>query len=471
MLFNTLEFVFFLPVVIILYYLIPHKFRWAFLLAASYYFYMCWNAAYILLIFSSTIIDYISGIQMEKQSSKKRRRPYLILSLLTNLGLLFTFKYYGFFSGNINVLFDSLSIPIETGILDVMLPVGISFYTFQTLSYSIDVYQGRQKAERHFGYFALYVSFFPQLVAGPIERFSRLTPQLKKKHTFTFSNMQHGLRLILFGLFVKMVIADNISIFVDQFYQNPSNYSSLDAMKAIFLYSFQIYGDFFGYSIIAIGSARLMGITLIDNFKTPYLSTSIAEFWQRWHISLSTWFRDYLYFPLGGNKVRTPRWITNVLIVFVLSGIWHGANWTFIIWGALYGVIYMIEKGFEKLSKGLKREHIAYRPTHLLLAIKTFVLVSLIWVFFRSQNFTEAMTVFESLFTHIDTPSVIEIPWHISALLAVFILSDFLLYNNSFDTWISRFPLLVRWGVYSFLAFCIIVFSGVENAPFIYFQF
>ena len=471
MLFNTIDFVLFLPFVIILYYMIPHKYRWVMLLAASYYFYMSWKVEYVFLIVFSTLIDYISGIQMAKLPDKKSRRPWLILSLLTNLGLLFAFKYFNFVGANVNLLFQKFNIFHEVPLMNVLLPVGISFYTFQTLSYSIDVFYGRQKAEKHLGYFALYVSFFPQLVAGPIERFSRLTPQLKEKHNFSYTNLANGLRLILYGLFIKMVIADNLSGIVDQVYTAPEKFASSDILTALIFYSFQIYSDFYGYSIIAIGSALIMGIRIMDNFKTPYLAKNISEFWQRWHISLSTWFRDYLYFPLGGNRVAKQRWILNILAVFVISGFWHGANWTFIIWGALFGFIYLIEYILNK-SFSLSKEYKAYSFGHLFLAFKTFVLVTLIWVFFRSQSFDEAINIFVLLFTPDRVPSaILDIPLSTWIFLIIFIVSDILLYNTRFDTWIGKFPMVFRWTMYSILIFSIIVFAGVENFPFIYFQF
>ncbi|MBN2806812.1 MAG: MBOAT family protein, partial [Prolixibacteraceae bacterium] len=382
MLFNTIEFVIFLPIVIAMYYLIPGKYRWIMLLAASYFFYMSWKVEYIFLIVISTLIDYFSGILMEKRASKRSRLPFLIISLCSNLGLLFFFKYYNFASENLNLFFDALEVQYNAPFMNLLLPVGISFYTFQTLSYSIDVYFGRQKAEKHLGYFALYVSFFPQLVAGPIERFSNLTPQLKASHHFSFQNLKMGLRLILYGLFIKMVIADNLAGIVDELYTDPGKYATWDIIKGVLFYSFQIYCDFYGYSIIAIGSAKIMGINIMDNFRTPYLAKNIAEFWQRWHISLSTWFRDYLYLPLGGSRVKQIRWVLNILIVFVVSGIWHGANWTFLIWGALFGFIYLLEKGFNRLFN-FTQNHRPFSPGHLLLALKTFVLVTFIWIFFR----------------------------------------------------------------------------------------
>lgn len=471
MLFNTIEFAIFLPIVVILYYLTPHKFRWMLLLAASYYFYMCWKVEYIFLILISTIIDYMSGLAMEKRNSRRSRLPFLILSICTNLGLLFSFKYFNFFAGSLNTLFQEVNIAAEIPLFSALLPVGISFYTFQTLSYSIDVYQGKQKAERHLGYFALYVSFFPQLVAGPIERFSRLSPQLKAKHSFSYTNLVNGLRLILFGLFIKMVIADNLSGLVDQIYANPGDFKSGSIFTGLFFYSFQIYSDFYGYSIIAIGSAMILGIKIIDNFKTPYLSTNISEFWQRWHISLSTWFRDYLYYPMGGNRVSKFRWVLNILVVFIVSGLWHGANWTFLIWGALFGVVYLIEKGINTRFH-LAKSHTPYSAGHLLLSLKTFLLVTLIWVFFRSQSAGDAVSVLKMLFTNRDaTLASLTVPISTWIFLVLFIVSDLLLYNKRFDTWVGEFAAPLRWSIYALLIFFIIVFAGVDNFAFIYFQF
>lgn len=471
MLFNTIDFLIFLPIVIITYYLLPHKLRWILLLAASYYFYMSWKVEYIVLIMISTLVDYFSGIMMGKRETKKARLPFLLLSLVANLGLLFIFKYFNFTAENLNMLVGRIGIDRDLPMMHFLLPVGISFYTFQTLSYAIEVYMGKQKPEKHLGYFALYVSFFPQLVAGPIERFSRLAPQLKAKHSFSYKNLANGLRLILYGLFIKMVIADNLAGFVDQVYDAPEKFASLDLLKGLFFFSFQIYCDFFGYSIIAIGSAQIMGIRIMDNFKTPYLAKNISEFWQRWHISLSTWFRDYLYFPLGGNKVKKYRWIINILIVFTVSGLWHGSNWTFIIWGGLFGLIYLMEKSFNKWFK-LEKEYKAYSAGHIFLALKTFVLVTFIWIFFRSQDLGQALNIIQLLFQNINLAgSTLEVPALIWILLAVFIVSDIVLYNKRFDTWVAELPFAVRWSVYAVLLFSIIAFAEVEVFPFIYFQF
>ncbi len=471
MLFNTIDFAIFLPLVVVFYYLIPHKYRWTLLLAASYYFYMSWKVEYIFLIIASTLVDYISGLRMGKLANRRSRLPWLILSLSVNLGLLFSFKYFNFTTENLNFLFQKVGLSRELPLMNLLLPVGISFYTFQTLSYSIDVYFGNQKAEKHLGYFALYVSFFPQLVAGPIERYSRLAPQFRSRQILTFANLTNGLRLILYGLFIKMVIADNISGIVDQVYAHPEDFASLDILKGVVLYSFQIYSDFYGYSTIAIGSALLLGIRIMDNFRSPYLARNISEFWQRWHISLSTWFRDYLYFPLGGNRVSRQRWVLNILLVFLISGLWHGANWTFLIWGLMFALIYLLERFLNRALK-LRREHSVYSAGHLLLALKTFLLVTILWIFFRSQSMDSAMVLFGSLFHNgAASPGVLVIPGSTWIFLLLFIASDVILFNRRFDSWVGGLPYLLRWTIYGVLLFGIIAFAGVENFPFIYFQF
>ena len=470
MLFNTVDFIVFLPIVIICYYLLNPKYRWMLLLAASYYFYMCWKLEYIALIIFSTLIDYYCGIQMERRESKKQKRPFLILSIVVNLGLLMGFKYFNFFSDSFEQLFAYFDLSVRLPLIDFLLPVGISFYTFQTLSYSIDVYKGTQKAERHLGYFALYVSFFPQLVAGPIERFSRLTPQLKEARAFSYDNLKNGLRLILFGLFAKMVMADNFAPVVDQVYADPELYGSNGVASALFFYSFQIYGDFFGYSLIAIGSARIMGIKLMDNFKSPYLASGIADFWQRWHISLSTWFRDYLYFPMGGSRVKLLRWILNILVVFIVSGFWHGANFTFIAWGLIFALGYLVEHFVRRLIPR-KKELRFFSPKHIFLALLTFVIVTIAWVFFRSESISHAQTMFSTLLsgkTGVLSFANAPLVW---TVFSIFILIELALFNQRFDGWIDKQAFIIRWSVYALLSFAVLCYAGVEDKPFIYFQF
>lgn len=468
MLFNSLHFLFFLPVVVALYYLLPHKFRWVLIFLASCYFYMAFVPKYILILFLIILIDYFSALAIEE--AKGRNGLYwLVASLLSNILLLCFFKYFNFLNLNLQHVFLFFGKEFHPLNLDIILPIGLSFHTFQSMSYTIEVYRGKQKAERHLGYFANYVLFFPQMVAGPIERYDSLGNELKKEIKPLYKNFSDGFRLILFGLFVKMAIADNIAPFVNEVYHDPLNYSSTQVLAAVFFFSFQIYADFYGYSTIALGCARLLGITIMDNFKTPYLSRSISEFWSRWHISLSTWFRDYLYIPLGGNRVKLPRWSLNILIVFMVSGLWHGANWTFVIWGALHGVMLLLERYFSLLFKfEIKKQ---WSLLNILLTVKTFVFTSFIWVFFRAENFSNAGDVFAAIFKR-NTISNSENNLYIPVIfILVLMLSDLALYNSRFDTKLSAFQSPYRWVVYTFLLFCLLAFSGTQKFAFIYFQF
>jgi D-alanyl-lipoteichoic acid acyltransferase DltB (MBOAT superfamily) len=329
--FNSAEYLIFLPVILGVYFSIPHRWRQLLLLGAIYYFYMAWKVEYVVLLLASILIDYSLALWIEKARSKRHQRLLLIASLSTNLGLLFAFKYFNFFNVATHDLLGFFNIFYTIPTLQLLLPVGISFYTFQTMSYTIDVYRGELKAERSLVRFALYVSFFPQLVAGPIERAERLLPQFMIRYDFDEQRVASGLRRIAWGFFKKVVIADKAAVIVDAIYQDPTTHSGLTLLFATYLFAFQIYCDFSGYSDIAIGTARLFGFDLMENFRQPYLSKSITEFWRRWHISLSTWFRDYLYIPLGGNRVGKGRLYINLLLVFVVSGLWHGASWTYVI--------------------------------------------------------------------------------------------------------------------------------------------
>ncbi|OFY92284.1 MAG: alginate O-acetyltransferase, partial [Bacteroidetes bacterium RIFOXYB2_FULL_35_7] len=336
MLFNSLQFAFFFPLVTLLYFALPHKLRWALLLGASCIFYMAFIPSYILILVATIIVDYIAGIYIEKEKGPKRRL-YLIISIITNIGFLAFFKYFNFLNSNVAAIAHFLDWNYSIEALSIILPVGLSFHTFQAMSYTIEVYRGTQKAEYHFGIYALYVMFYPQLVAGPIERPQNLIHQFYEKHTFDYQRVTDGLKLMLWGFFKKMVIADRLSLYVNQVYNNPDQYSGFPVLLATYLFAFQIFCDFSGYSDIAIGSAKIMGFKLMDNFNTPYFAKTIKEFWKRWHISLSTWFRDYLYISLGGNRVIKWKMQFNLFIVFMISGLWHGANWTFVLWGSLHG--------------------------------------------------------------------------------------------------------------------------------------
>lgn len=333
MIFNSIAFAIFLPIVFILYWILPHRFRWLLLLISSYYFYMSWNIKYVGLIFFTTLISYLCALMIEKTQSIKFKRFYMMTSIIISIGILFLFKYFNFFSESVCNILNTFSIKLHPITLKLLLPVGISFYTFQTLSYVIDVYKGEVKAERHFGQYATFISFFPQLVAGPIERTKNLLPQIKSEHQFCYDKAVYGLRLMAWGFFKKILIADNLAIYVDKIYGNLSQYQGFSLIIATLFFTFQIYCDFSGYSDIAIGTAKLFNIDLMANFKSPYFSASVHEFWSRWHISLSTWFRDYVYIPLGGNRCTKLRHNFNLLITFLISGLWHGANWTYVVWG------------------------------------------------------------------------------------------------------------------------------------------
>ncbi|MDD3626943.1 MAG: MBOAT family protein [bacterium] len=496
MLFNSYQFFIFFPLVVFFYFIIPYKYRWIFLLIASYYFYMSWNPAYIILIILSTLIDYFAGIMMGKTAEIKSRRKYLILSLIANLGLLFTFKYFNFFNDTMRHIFTYMNFNYQIPHSNLLLPVGISFYTFQTLSYTIDVYKGGREPEKHLGYFALYVSFFPQLVAGPIERSTRLLPQFYEKYDVDYDRITDGLKLMMWGLFKKVVIADRVSALVNTVYNNPSDFTGIPLIIATIFFAFQIYCDFSGYSDIAIGGAQVLGFKLMDNFNRPYFSKSIDEFWKRWHISLSTWFRDYLYITLGGNRVSIPRWYLNLFLTFLISGLWHGVNWTFIIWGALNG-FYLLFSIWTKHIRHSFNEIIGLnkRPgLHKYIKVGiTFFLTCIAWVIFRANSIQDAFYIFSHIIT--GTWDLILSLIHKEWMNAKFLLTgqglgmgnrDFILSLISIGIMeyihliqrhgrirhmLKNKPVLFRWFLY-FLIVLMILFFGVFNkSQFIYFQF
>lgn len=469
MLFNSLHFLLFLPFVVGLYYLLPQRFRWILIFGASCYFYMAFVPKYILILFLIILIDYFSALQMEK-SEGRNRKLWLLFSLLSNILLLCFFKYFNFINENLVSVFSLFGKEFHPVNLNIILPIGLSFHTFQSMSYSIEVYRGTQKAEKHLGYFANYVLFFPQMVAGPIERFATLGNELKTEHKPLYKNFSDGFKLVLFGLFIKMTIADNIAPYVNQIYAEPMKYNSFEVLMAVILFSFQIYADFFGYSTIALGSARLLGITIMDNFKTPYLSKSITEFWTRWHISLSTWFRDYLYIPLGGNKVKLLRWTINILIVFTVSGLWHGASWTFVVWGALHGLMRVLEKYFSALFKFEIKKGWSF--LNALLVIKTFMLTAFIWIFFRASNFQNAKDMVKALLRNSNVAASTELDFVTPVIFAsAMILFDLFLYNSRMDTKLNAQKTVLRWTIYAALLFCLMALSGTQKFTFIYFQF
>ncbi|MBN1383795.1 MAG: MBOAT family protein [Elusimicrobia bacterium] len=491
MLFNTFEFLVFFTVVVALYYTFAFRFRWVLLLVASYYFYMAWEPAYIILIIISTLIDYFAGLKMDQVTEKTKRRKYLILSIVTNLALLFTFKYYNFFAGTINRLFGHCLISYTLPESGLLLPIGISFYTFQTMAYSFDIYRGEIRHEKHLGIYALYVAYFPQLVAGPIERAGNLIKQLKVKHEFDYYRVTGGLKLMLWGMFKKVVIADRLALFVDKVYADPTGYKGISLIIATVFFAFQIYCDFSGYSDIAIGAAEVMGVRLMQNFRRPYHAQSIGEFWKRWHISLSTWFRDYFYISIGGNRVPVMRWHFNIFITFLVSGLWHGASWTFVVWGALHG-FYMI---FANLTKNIREKIVSIlglikfpNIMRFLRVCTTFLLVCFAWIFFRANTFSDAKYIVANLFSGIpdvfsklnDSGFIKEFVYFGQsgrefniAVIAIILLEivHLIQCRGSIREMISRKPLWIRWSIYVIAVLVIMNFGITEKIPFIYFQF
>lgn len=409
MLFNSVDFLIFLPITIFIYYVLPNEVRYIWLLLASYYFYMNWNPKYAILILLSTILTYVCGLILEKikfidkEDSVKicLRKWCLVVSVVINLGILIYFKYANFLIDNINQISLRLGLNINICGLDILLPVGISFYTFQALGYTMDVYRGDVPAEKNILKYALFVSFFPQLVAGPIERTTNLMEQLTVKHKISFNNLKKGVLWILWGYFMKLVIADRVAIIVDTVYENPQDYTGVYIVVATILFGIQIYCDFNGYTMIARGSAKIMGINLMENFNAPYLSKSVAEFWRRWHISLSSWFKDYLYIPLGGNRKGRLRKYANLMIVFLVSGLWHGAAWGYMIWGGLNGVYQVAGECLRKVRDccverlEINRNAFSHKVLKIL---TTFALVDFSWIFFRAKSISASKQVMNSLF-------------------------------------------------------------------------
>ncbi len=479
MLFNSLQFIFFFPMVVALYFVLKPKYRWVLLLLASYYFYMCWNYKYVVLIVTSTIIDYFAGIMLHRSRKEGFRRLFLLLSLGTNLGLLFFFKYFNFFSDSINVIFNKLNIFYETPTYNYLLPVGISFYTFQTLSYTIDIYRRQREPEYHLGRFALFVSFFPQLVAGPIERSVNLLPQFREKFTFEYERVKTGILLMSWGFFKKVVIADRLSEYVNLVYNNATEYSGIQQALATLFFSFQIYCDFSGYSDIAIGSALIMGYKLMTNFRRPYLAQNIGEFWHRWHISLSTWFRDYVYIPLGGSRVAKWRWQVNLFLTFVVSGLWHGANWTFVIWGGLHGFYLVFAIWINRISEVVNaslRLDRAPAVHKILRIIKTFILVYFAWIFFRANSLGDAIVVIRNMF-HFEPGTVINLFENkvdlAIALGGILFLGIVEILEEQIGLY-ERLKTLIRpvkWVLLVGLILMIVVLGKWEEVDFLYFQF
>lgn len=473
MLFNTIDFAIFLPLVLLLYWTIfKRSIKWqnVFLVCASYVFYAFWDWRFLSLIFASSMIDYFVGGQLIKTDHKAKRKLLLLLSLVFNLGMLFTFKYFNFFVETFVDTFALFGTKFSYSSWKILLPVGISFYTFQTLSYTIDIYRRKIQPTKDPIVFFAFVSFFPQLVAGPIERAANLLPQFEKRRVFDYKKNVKGLELIIGGLFKKMVIADNCALFVNSIFENYDSANGSTLFVGALFFAFQIYGDFSGYSDIAIGSARLMGFDLMKNFNYPYLAQNMSDFWRRWHISLSTWFRDYVYIPLGGSRVSQGRLVFNVLVVFLVSGLWHGANLTFIFWGFVHALFVLPVILFFKKETTFSKDKALPTARQLFNIVSTFVVVVLAWVFFRAETITDAFNYLgiifsESLFTMPDAPRSGIV------LLAVYMIIEWIQRHREHFLDISELQSrTLRYIIYYAVIFCIFYFAG-DLQPFIYFQF
>lgn len=476
MLFNSIEFVFFFIIVTSLFFILPHKYRWFLLLVSSCYFYMAFVPVYILILGFTIVIDYFAGIYLEKTQGHKRKL-LLIMSLIANIGVLAVFKYYNFFNDNLTTLLYGAGYKNPIPYLSILLPIGLSFHTFQAMSYTIEVYRNHQKAEKNFGIYSLYVMFYPQLVAGPIERPQNLLHQFYEKHEFDYTRITEGLKLMLWGFFKKLVIADRLAIYVDSAYNYPEQQTGVTLIMATVFFAIQIYCDFSGYSDIAIGTARVMGFKLMTNFNRPYFSRNISEFWKRWHISLSTWFKDYLYISLGGNKVSIPRLYFNLFFVFLVSGFWHGANWTFIIWGAINGFYLVFALVASKLSSriveftGLDRHK---KVLSIFNIIITFLLACFAWIFFRANSVKDAILIIKKMATfqgplHYENPSMLIFSFF--GILVLFLYEmKHEYYRNSFSL-MNNQNWLVRNMTYAVMIILILLIGVFDGGQFIYFQF
>ena len=483
MLFNSMTFAVFLTVVFILYHIVPARFRWILLLTASYAFYMNLHVAYGLLLFASTALTYFMALGLEKAPDKKAKKRCLLTGILPLIGILLVFKLGGPAIDRLNALIDAGRLTIHPVTLRILLPAGVSFYFFQSMGYLIDVYRGKIRAERHFGCYALFVSFFPQLLAGPIGRADSLLPQLKKERTFDYDNVTYGLKLMAWGYFKKLVIADVFAVVVDKVYNNPYSYVGLVFIIVTVMFAIEIYCDFSGYSDIAIGCARLFGIELMTNFKSPYFSFSIREFWSRWHISLSTWFRDYVYIPLGGNRVKKWRHCLNLFLTFLVSGFWHGSSLTYLFWGGLHGLLQIVEVLLHPKKPAGSAEHKAPRKRFWQLPL-TFILVCLTWIFFRANTIQDAFWVLSRLFWDAARPMnylktaliCLDMPYltmfGMALSVVILFVYDLLSLKRDVIELVSARNCLVRWSLYVLLLAAIALFSNKGIATeFIYFQF
>jgi D-alanyl-lipoteichoic acid acyltransferase DltB (MBOAT superfamily) len=469
MVFTSLEFVAFLPVMLALYWLLPKRWQNPLLLVGSYVFYGAWDVRFLSLLWISTAVDFLVGKRVAEQSVRSRRRLLVGLSLATNLGILGFFKYFDFFAESFSALLAGIGLSVSPFLLNAVLPVGISFYTFQTLAYSIDVYRGEQQAERNFVTFALYVAFFPQLVAGPIERARRLLPQLREpRDLIGYSQFRSGMFLIVVGLFKKVAIADVLASIVESSFQEADNAGWLTLVVGVYAFALQIYGDFSGYTDMARGVARLLGIELVKNFSQPYLSRNITAFWRTWHISLSNWLRDYLYIPLGGNRRGVRRTYINLLVTMLLGGLWHGAAWTFVVWGALHGLYLAAHRRWRSRTTRAADDPLRWRDVPA--AIITFQFVCVAWIFFRAESFAQAFDYLSGILTLrrgvVDKADLVLTALGFAAVVAL----DLVQRNSQSPETFQAWPAPARGLVYAALVIPVVVFAGAPQ-PFIYFQF
>ncbi|MBQ2752831.1 MAG: MBOAT family protein [Firmicutes bacterium] len=483
MIFNSYEFIEFFIISSLIYFVVPQRVKWLVLLVASYIFYMAWRTELIVLIIFSTFINYFFARRIYKQKDSIKKKRSLIVCLIINFGLLFVFKYLAFATNTFEWLFGILGIACTHREFDIILPMGISFYTFQASAYTIDVYRGDIKPERNFLRFSLFITFFPQLVAGPIERTKNLLPQFYEKHKFNLHRVYYGVQIMLYGFFKKVVIADRVAVAVNTVYNNAGNYSGLSLIVATVLFAFQIYCDFSGYSDIAKGAAKVLGFELMDNFKSPYLSTGIKDFWRRWHISLSTWFMDYVYIPLGGNRCGKVRSLFNLFVTFLVSGLWHGANWTFVCWGALHGIYMVIGRLIG--GNGKKTEKGGF-VLNILKCAFTFALVTFGWIFFRANTVSDAFYIIAHLFDNISNWTSLQYLYTtatglglnvaelfvVAGSIMLLVLFELISGKKQVFDYFRQKPYIINVGFMTALAVIILTTGVFYNAgEFIYFQF
>jgi alginate O-acetyltransferase complex protein AlgI len=477
MLFNSFEFLLFFPTVTLLYFLVPHAWRWPLLLAASCLFYMAFVPKYILILLVTIVVDYAAGILIEGTAPGRLRKLYLVVSLVVTVSILGFFKYFNFLNDNIVEVARLLHWNYGMTSLKIILPIGLSFHTFQSMSYVIEVYRGNQKTERHFGIYALYVMFYPQLVAGPIERPQNLLHQFRERHAFDYDRVTGGLKRMAFGLFKKVVIADSLGVVVDQVFNNLHQYTGYPLLLAGMCFTYQIYCDFSGYSDIALGSAQVMGFRLMENFDRPFAARSVAGFWRRWHKSLTSWFRDYVYIPLGGSRAGTFRHAANLLFTFLLSGLWHGASWTYVLWGGLNGLYLVLSSATAPLRDRITRFFgldSNPRMHHVLQVFTTFLLVSTAFLLFRANSMDDAVYIFSHLLDDFKGASIrgrLAFDGYLAAFILFLEYVQYLYRSGGTANLFGGKPVLVRWSLYYTLIMITILFGSYREQKFIYFQF